>query len=87
MLIFIIGLTSTDAVIFDCTFNHYNWLIVGLRYSCWLPIVTGTGGALEQVRGNHMVGQSNADVEGGCTLKTKIFHKSQKTLKDSSLGW
>jgi hypothetical protein len=58
--------TIASAKIFECSFGLNEWSFIGSEiYSCQATIVFfGNSSNLEDVQGNHMMGKSNADVEG-----------------------
>ena len=64
--VFVIGVSTTEAVNFYCAFSlDVNWPILGNVYTCRV-VVSEAGinnNVLETVRGTHLSGKGNADVQ------------------------
>lgn len=62
ILIFMLFCSCTQSVVFDCEFSIRSWTIGGSTYTC-TPKISGTGYTLAEVRGTHLNGKTNNDVE------------------------
>jgi hypothetical protein len=54
---------SADAVIFQCNFGDAGWITLPNVYTCFATIIYTETDALEDVKGTHLDGRSNSDVE------------------------
>src|SRR5690349_17859516 len=65
VLLMVIAIKISQGVIFDCDFNFYGeFPVLGYVYTCRPNVIASESGLfLEDVRGNHLEGMSNRDVE------------------------
>lgn len=71
----------TFATTMKCDFRNYEFEHVGVLYTCWSPVLTGTKDTnVTEVVGHHLEGKTDADVKGYYMYKKHALHQIPRIL-------
>ena len=84
LVIFLTILVTSQGIIFDCNFRTSQWTQIDNLYTCNVRQVTPSGSntALADVRGIHLPGQTNENVQAIENLNTFSYNRIPTNLKD-----
>lgn len=83
IVLLILGHVSfVPGLIFDCNYQKAGWVDLPGAYTCEAEITySGDLNLLEEVRGGHLIGKTNNDVEAW-SVSYKVLHRIPPNLKD-----